>query len=200
MTARQEKGPRLEKSDGDPEEPQEYKQTPVASIVAALLVVAAITIAIFAAKGYYSKREEPPPKIVATAIEPHSEMEEARERAEAEVQRKAAEKMEAEKEKRIFAGRLEIRNVRVKKTKAGEITVSGSILNKGRREVIGVELTIYCLDAEDRPLCEKKIAVAPAAGGPLRKYQRLPFKTEIGEAPEATKDVQVLVSDMESAD
>jgi hypothetical protein len=182
----------------------EYKQTPVASIVSALLTVAVITIAIFVAKAYYSQTEKTPPKIVATAIEPKSEVEEAREQEEAEAQKKAAAERAAEEaeaaEKSVYAGRLAIKRLRVKKTRGGDIAVSGSILNVGNREVKSVSLVLYCLDAGDRPVCEKKLRVAPAAGGSFRKHQRLPFKTEIVGPPERTKDVAVVITDMSFSD
>jgi hypothetical protein len=201
MTERHDGDPAPKKTEGDREE---YKQTPVASIVSALLVVVAITVAIFVAKGYYSKAENTPPKIVATAIEPKSEIEEAREQAEAEARKKVAEEQAAEQEeaaeKGIYAVRLKIKLVRLKKTKGGDIEVSGSVRNTGNREVNGISLVLYCLDAQDRPVCRKKIAVEPKGGVPLRKHQRLLFKTEIPRAPEGTKDVGVVVADMSFAD
>jgi hypothetical protein len=197
MTERRDRDPAPKKPEGDREE---YKQTPVASIVSALLVVVAITVAIFAAKGYYSKTKNTPPKIVATAIEPKSEVQEARDQAEAEARKKAAEEQEEAAEKGIYAVRLKIKLVRLKKTKGGDIEVSGSVRNTGNREVNGISLVLYCLDAQDRPVCKKKIAVEPTGGVPLRKHQRLLFKTEISRAPEGTKDVGAVVTDMSFAD
>jgi hypothetical protein len=197
MTDRQKKTGPLKGSERGPAEPPEYKQTPVASIVGALLVVVAITIAIFIAKAHYSKSEVPPPKIVATAIEPHSEIEDARKQEEAAAQKKAAEEKEEAAEKRIYAERLQIRNLRLKKTKGGAIEVSGTVLNAGNREVNDIVLVLYCLDAGDRPVCEEKITVSAADNVPLLKNRRRRFRAQIESAPEETKEIQPVVTDME---
>ena len=186
----------LKKSEGDPEA---YRRKQVASIILALSVVIAITIAIFVAKAYYSKTEKQPPKIVATAIEPKSEVELAREQAEAEVRKKEEERIEAEKIRRIYAGLLEIRSLRIKKKK-GMIDVSGTILNKGNRQVGSVILALYCLDTRDRPILEKQFEVKLPGDETLGKHRRVRFKADIENAPEETADVEVIVKDITFAD
>lgn len=105
-------------------------------------------------------------------------------------------KMQIYKEMRSYINKLQI-NVISFTNKGGEFKVSGKILNTGSREVDDIELTFFCLDKNDKPVCEKQYTAVSHDGKPLKKYQHRRFKISIDNAPKSAKDVQVIVSDIE---
>jgi hypothetical protein len=81
----------------------------------------------------------------------------------------------------------------------GEIKVSGSIMNTGSREVDDIGLTVYCLDARDRPVCEQKLTASSPDNEPLGRYQRRRFATTFDNWSDSAKEVKVIVGNIELA-
>jgi len=98
-------------------------------------------------------------------------------------------------EVRAYSDRLELRGIRVRNV-SGELMVSGEIRNIGRRDVVDIELSVYCLDESDMAICSTKYVSTSPDGEPLGYYQRRKFNISIPDFPETAKDVHVVVSDV----
>lgn len=101
-----------------------------------------------------------------------------------------------DKEVLAYTDRLELKDIRISNFH-NELKVSGTIINRGSREVNDIALTLFCLDTDDRMVCEKEYISVSPDGYPLRKYQRRRFSITIDNAPDEAKGVQIIVSDIE---
>jgi hypothetical protein len=114
------------------------------------------------------------------------------------------------REVRAYQGKIQIRDLAIRKDKF-ELKVSGNIVNKGKRPLDEIELTIYCLDEGQKPVCEEKFTAISSDGKPLSRYQKRTFsflrtydKREftlaIPAVPASVDEVQVIVTDIAFAD
>jgi uncharacterized protein YpmB len=108
-------------------------------------------------------------------------------------------KIHGNKEVQAYFDKIQIKNLRLRRNQY-ELKVAGNIVNSGKRYLSEIELTIYCLDEEERPVCEKKIKTVSSDGKPLKKYQKRRFSLAIPDVPEGAKEVQVIVTDIEFVD
>jgi hypothetical protein len=120
------------------------------------------------------------------------------------------ERIEHTKEVLAYQEKIHIKNLRFWRDKY-EIKVSGNIVNAGKRNLNEIELTIYCLDAYDRPVCEETIKTVSSDGKPLRRYQKRTFSfltnyskrefsVDIPVVKKSVKGVQIVVSDIDFED
>jgi hypothetical protein len=125
---------------------------------------------------------------------------EARDRAAAsERQAKALQdKMEDIRQTQIFAGWLDIRDIRILHMN-GEIFISGEIRNTGPRAFNDIELTVYCLSKGGTPLYEERFMTESSDGKPLTKGQRRRFDLRIENAPPEAKEAHIVISDIQLA-
>jgi cell division protein ZapA (FtsZ GTPase activity inhibitor) len=114
------------------------------------------------------------------------------------------------REVRAYQGKIQIRDLAIRKDKF-ELKVSGNIVNKGKRPLDEIELTIYCLDEGQKPVCEERLTAVSSDGEPLSRYQKRTFsflrtydKREFALAiptvPASVDEVQVIVTDIAFAD
>ena len=114
------------------------------------------------------------------------------------------------REVRAYQGKIQIRDLAIRKDKF-ELKVSGNIVNKGKRPLHEIELTIYCLDEGQKPICEEKLSAVSSDGKPLsrnqkrpfsflRTYDRKKFNQGIPAVPALVDKVQVIVTDIAFAD
>ncbi len=92
-----------------------------------------------------------------------------------------------------------------------EIKISGNIVNAGKRNLNAIELTVFCLDANDKPVCEESIKTVSSDDKPLKRYQKRPFSflttddkrefsVDIPVVLKSVKGVQVIVTDIDFED
>jgi len=114
------------------------------------------------------------------------------------------------KEVLAYKSNLQIRNIAIRKD-TYELKVSGNIVNKGNRPLHEIELTIYCLDEKQKPICEEKLSAVSSDGKPLsrnqkrpfsflRTYDRKKFNQAIPAVPALVDKVQVIITDIAFAD
>jgi hypothetical protein len=119
-------------------------------------------------------------------------------------------KIQHRREVLAYRDKVQIKNLNLWR-KFFELKVSGSIINTGKRPLNEIELTIYCLNEDERPVCEEKITAVSSDGKPLkrhqrrkfsffRKYDEREFSLEINSVPESVREVQVIVTDIDFAD
>jgi hypothetical protein len=119
-------------------------------------------------------------------------------------------RIEHVREVQAYQGRIQIRDLSIRKD-TYELKVSGNIINRGERPLNEIELTIYCLDEEQKPVCEEKLTAVSSDGKPLSRYQKRTFsflrtydKREFSLAipavPASVDEVQVVVTDIAFAD
>jgi hypothetical protein len=97
---------------------------------------------------------------------------------------------------RLRADTLSIEGLSVRNVD-GEMTVSGSVRNRGKRAVYDVELTVYCLDKAGEALCEERHVTSSSDGLPLKKGQRRRFRMKVEEVPYRAEEVLVLITDVD---
>jgi hypothetical protein len=103
------------------------------------------------------------------------------------------------KEARAYFDKLKISDIRLVHTN-GDLRLFGSIANAGNRHVKDIELTIYCLDEEDRPVCQQHHVTTSSDGKPLKKNELRRFVATIPDISNSAKEVQVIISDIDFAD
>jgi hypothetical protein len=120
------------------------------------------------------------------------------------------EKIQHAKEVLAYQDKIHIKNLKFWRDKY-EIKVSGNIVNAGKRNLNEIELTVYCLDAYDKPVCEETIKTVSSDGKPLKRYQKRTFSfltnypkrefsVDIPVVLKSVKDVQIIVSDINFED
>jgi hypothetical protein len=97
---------------------------------------------------------------------------------------------------RLRADMLSIEGLSVRNVD-GEVTVTGSVRNRGKRGVYDVELTVYCLDEAGGALCEERHVTSSSDGLPLKKGQRRRFRIRVEEVPSRAEEVLVLITDVD---
>jgi hypothetical protein len=97
---------------------------------------------------------------------------------------------------RLRADTLSIEGLTVRNVD-GEVTVAGSVRNRGGRGVYDVELTVYCLDKAGEALCEERHVTASSDGLPLKKGQRRRFRMKVEDIPSRAEEVLVLITDVD---
>ena len=109
-----------------------------------------------------------------------------------------------DQEKMDYYDKVVIRNVYVGKSILDETGVFGEIKNLGNKSLKEVEITIYCLDKDGRPIFEKKyypILVSEWSfedNGPLKPNYSKKFGVKLDDAPsDWAKKVEVKVTDIE---
>ncbi|MEJ2697982.1 MAG: FxLYD domain-containing protein [Candidatus Sulfobium sp.] len=115
------------------------------------------------------------------------------------VETAAAKETEILKEIQAYADKLRIANVRVSNMNH-EVRVSGKITNTGSREIEDIELTLFCLDKRDKPVCEQHHIASSPDYEPLKRYQNRRFRVMMGNVPSESKEIEVIVTDIEFAD
>jgi hypothetical protein len=111
----------------------------------------------------------------------------------------AVKKTEILKEVQAYAEKLRIANVRVSNMNH-EVRLSGKITNTGSREIDDIELTLFCLDKHDKPVCEQHHVASSPDYEPLKRYQNRRFRVTMGNVPRESKEIEVIVSNIEFAD
>jgi hypothetical protein len=111
----------------------------------------------------------------------------------------AAKKMVILKQVQAYADKLRIANVRVSNMNH-EVRVSGKITNTGSREIDDIELTLFCLDKHDKPVCEQHHIASSPDYEPLKRYQNRRFRVTMGNVPRESKEIEVIVTNIEFAD
>lgn len=97
---------------------------------------------------------------------------------------------------RLFAEKLPIKALDIKHV-SGELTVTGRVENRGGRGVNDIELTVYLLGGNVKPIYEQAFTVSSRDGLPLGKYQHRKFRLAVPEVPDGAEDVVVIVTDIE---
>jgi hypothetical protein len=124
--------------------------------------------------------------------------------------RRVDDRIEHIREVQAYKGRIQIRDLSIRKD-TYELKVSGNIINRGKRPLNEIELTIYCVDEEQKPVCEEKLTAVSSDGKPLRRYQKRTFSflrtydkrgfsLAIPAVPASVDEVQVVVTDIAFAD
>jgi hypothetical protein len=114
------------------------------------------------------------------------------------------------KEVLAYRDKIHIKNLRFWRDKY-EIKVTGNIVNAGKRNLNDIELSVYCLDAYDKPVCEETIRTVSSDGKPLRRFQKRTFSfltnypkrefsVDIPVVEKSVKGVQIIVSDINFED
>lgn len=113
-------------------------------------------------------------------------------------------------EVQAYRDKIQIKDLRFWRDRY-EIKVTGKIVNAGKRNLNDIELTIYCLDAHDKPVCAETITTVSSDGKPLRRFQKRTFSfltnypkrefsVDIPVVEKSVKGVQVIVSDINFQD
>jgi len=112
-----------------------------------------------------------------------------------------------DQEKMAYFEKVVVRNVHVGKSILDEIGVFGEVKNTGERILKKVEITIYCLDKNGKPIFEKTyhpVLVSEWSFGdnePLKPNYSRKFGVKLDDAPsDWAKKVQVKVTDIEFQD
>jgi hypothetical protein len=96
---------------------------------------------------------------------------------------------------RLQADRLDIRRISLSNL-AGDLIVRGEVMNRGRKPVHDIGLTVYLLN-DGHPIYETTHIASSHDGEPLRRGQYRRFKIKINDAPESAKEAVVLITDVE---
>lgn len=90
-------------------------------------------------------------------------------------------------EETAYLGQVEIRNVRVGRDVLDEEAAFGELKNLGGRTLKEVEITLYCLGKDGRPVFEKTqqpVSDSPFnTNGPLKAGYSRPFGVKLDDAP-----------------
>ncbi len=108
-------------------------------------------------------------------------------------------KIELRKEIQAYTDKLPIKNLHIIDTK-GSLKVYGDIVNKGSRKIDDIQLTVFCLDKNDRVIFDEQYLASSHDKSPLRKNQYRSFRMNINNVPDALKEVWVVISDIEFND
>ncbi len=119
-------------------------------------------------------------------------------------------KIEHGKEVLAYQDKIHIKNLNFWRDKY-EIKISGNIVNAGKRNLYTIELTVFCLDANDKPVCEETIKTVSSDGKPLKRYQKRTFSflttyderefsVDIPVVLKSVKGVQIIVTDIDFED
>jgi len=117
----------------------------------------------------------------------------------------SSEPSQANSEQSIYLGKILVSKVRVGKTELGGTGVWGEVKNTGDRTLKKVEITIYCLGSDDKPVFEKTyppVFVTEMSFGdsnlPLKPGYSRQFGVKLDDAPsDWTKKVDVKVTQVE---
>ena len=94
-----------------------------------------------------------------------------------------------------YSGKLSIKVLSIQKTD-DDMLISGTITNSGARKIKDVELTVYCLDENDRPFLAHTYSAVSSDGKPIGKQTDGVFRVSVPCILKDVKDFTLFISDI----
>ncbi len=94
-----------------------------------------------------------------------------------------------------YSGKLSVKVLGVQKTDE-DMLISGTIANSGARKIKDIELTVYCLDENDRPFLAHTYAAISSDGKPIVKQTDVAFRVSVPCILKDVKDFTIFISDI----